>query len=362
VSRRVYLVAALALVVIAAAAVLVAARTDPRAIAGATDPTDLPVLAPSVPDLDAAKGWLNSKPLRAADLKGKVVVYDFWTYSCVNCVRTLPHIRAWYDRYRADGLVVVGVHSPEFEFEKDHDNVARAVNDLGVDWPVAFDDDKDIWTSFRNQYWPAKYVTDRQGRLRFVHYGEGAYDDTEDVLRSLLGVAASAPRADDGTVGDPIASPLHLTPETYLGAARGTTASPEGLVPGEQELTVPDPLPDDSFALSGTWRIGQDLVESAGGTGDDTIVLSYQATEVNLVMSVAGDEPIDVVVELDGAPVPDDARPKGMTMDDEGRTVVRVQAADLYRLVLGGPTGPHTLRLTPQADGLQAFAFTFGNE
>ena len=158
-----------------------------------TSPTSGP--APAL----EAKGWINSPPLTPSALTGKVVLYDIWTYSCINCVRTFPYVRAWYDRYRADGLVVVGVHSPEFDFEKVHGNVEDAVKRLNVTWPVALDDDLTIWNAFDNQYWPADYVADRTGELRYSHFGEGDYTNTENVLRTLLGVAPSSPRA---TAGD----------------------------------------------------------------------------------------------------------------------------------------------------------------
>ena len=173
-SRLVYVGLALALVVVAVIGVVVASNANPSKVTGSVDVAHLPV-GPTPPGLGDAKGWINSQPLTPAALKGKVVVYDFWTYSCVNCVRTLPYLRSWYDRYAKDGLVVVGVHSPEFDFEKDHDNVRRAVQRLHVDYPVALDDDMAIWDAFGNQYWPEKYVVDREGHLRYEHIGEGGY-------------------------------------------------------------------------------------------------------------------------------------------------------------------------------------------
>ncbi|MCU1360247.1 MAG: alkyl hydroperoxide reductase/Thiol specific antioxidant/Mal allergen, partial [Ilumatobacteraceae bacterium] len=189
-SNKRYLFAALALVFLAAGAVVFASRANPSSLGGA-DATGDGSTAPAL----EAKGWINSAPLTQADLAGKVVVYDFWTYSCVNCVRTIPYVRSWYDRYKDDGLVIIGVHSPEFDFEKNHDNVAKAVTKLGVDYPVALDDDMAIWHEFANQYWPADYIFDRSGHEADTHFGEGGYDDTENLLRKLLGVAASSPRA-----------------------------------------------------------------------------------------------------------------------------------------------------------------------
>src|SRR4029077_19219991 len=179
--------------VVALASVLVAAGSKPSSISGPVDTSHLPDNGPA-PALKA-KGWINSAPLTPANLTGKVVLYDFWTYSCINCVRTFPYARAFYDRYRADGLVVIGVHSPECDFEKVHTNVEAAVKRLDVTWPVALDDDMTIWNAFKNQYWPADYVADRTGHLRYTHFGEGDYSNTENVLRTLLGVPASSPRA-----------------------------------------------------------------------------------------------------------------------------------------------------------------------
>jgi thiol-disulfide isomerase/thioredoxin len=368
VTRRLYIVAFVAVAAMAVGAVWFAANVDPNRVSGqgpVNSAGDLPVLADSVPSLDASQGWLNSAPLTQADLRGKVVVYDFWTYSCINCVRTIPYVRTWYDRYKADGLVVVGVHTPEFDFEKNHDNVRRAVQQLGVDWPVAFDDDMTIWNQFSNNYWPAKYVVDREGKLRFVHFGEGDYTTNEDVIRVLLGVPAGAPRA--GTAVNPAPDAAKdQTQETYLGPFRGLAfrqfGSPEPLTEGDASFTIPSPPPDEKFALGGRWKVSSEYVESDDAQGE--LVLRYHAVEVDLVAAGPGTgtarAPTAVVVELDGAPVPDASRPPGMTLDAQGRTVLTVGAADLFRVVIHGPPGRHTLSLRPQSAGVQLFSFTFG--
>jgi thiol-disulfide isomerase/thioredoxin len=333
-SRRRYAVVALVLAGLAVVAVLVASGTNPTRVAGHVDVDNLPV-GPKAPTLEA-EGWLNSPPLGPADLTGKVVVYDFWTYSCVNCVRTLPYLRSWYQRYAGDGLVIVGVHSPEFEFEKSHTNVTNAVRRLDVTWPVAFDDDMKIWNAFGNRYWPAKYVTDRTGRLRYLHFGEGAYDEVENVLRKLLGVKPGAPRAAPHPERGTAHVATNITPETYLGTERG---------PGDARVV-------------GAWTSDREkvLADASGAS----IELSYRAREVNLVMSPAPAGPVDMLVELDGKPLPPPYRTSQTRVDDAGRTLVRVDAPDLFRLVLGPAVESHTLRLTAQGPGLQAFAFTFG--
>lgn len=368
-----YLVIAGLLVVLAGAAVWVAGSRDPADVAGIADPDE--VLAaepgPPAPELEAA-GWINSEPLAPADLAGKVVVYDFWTYSCVNCVRTVPFLRAWHDRYEDDGLVIVGVHSPEFEFEKDEDNVADAVDELDVTWPVALDPDMTIWNDFGNQFWPAKYVFDRDNRFRFNHFGEGAYDETEDVLRALLGVAADSPRADDGEREEPAPGLQPCppdggggddcqTPELYLGSLRGvaTFDSPEGLVDGANTFTAPEPDQDrNTVALEGSWVVGPEAVTS--GDGEGVIVVPFTAGEVNLVMAPPTGGSVVVEVELDGEPVPEAARPVGMTLD-RGATVVTVGESDLYGLLARDDAVPGTITISPRAAGLQAFAFTFGS-
>ncbi|HUV11114.1 MAG TPA: redoxin family protein [Acidimicrobiia bacterium] len=353
--RRKYGLLALLLVVAATAGVVVASGSDPSTVSGPVDTEHLPV-GPPPPSMALAKGWINSEPLAKADLTDKVVVYDIWTYSCVNCVRTLPYLEAWYDRYAKDGLVIIGVHSPEFEFEKDHANVADAVKRLDVEYPVALDDDMDIWNAFGNQYWPAKYISDRRGRVRYLHFGEGGYDEREAVIRTLLGVKADAPFAEVDTGAEPDQTTLTgpITPETYLGLQRGSTGASLG------SATFPEPgdLAVGDARLVGAWTSGPEEVQSnAAGAA---IVMRYDAREVNLVMATPGGTPIDVVIELDGAPLPAEFRTAQTMVDESGATFVRVTASDLYRLVLAPEIGEHTLRLTARASGLQAYAFTFG--
>ena len=338
-SRRAYLVVASCLAIAAAGAVVFAARTKPTSLGGATATGS----GRQAPGLDA-KGWINTAPLTKADLRGKVVLYDFWTYSCVNCVRTIPSLRSWYDQYRKDGLVVVGVHSPEFDFEKNHQNVARAVTKLGVDYPVALDDDMTIWNDFGNQYWPADYLYDRNGRQASVHFGEGGYQKTEDEIRRLLGIPSTAPRAvvkgqEGGSPGSG-----DQTQETYNGSERGSDgfASPEALTNGERRYSAPAMLQPGEHALSGQWIVSGQYVEAAAPGA--SLVLSYVAGQVNLVMSTASGQPVDVQVQVD-TQVP---------------TTVHVTAADLYTLSADHTTGAHVLRLTAAAAGLRAFAFTFG--
>ncbi|MGH9278505.1 MAG: redoxin family protein [Acidimicrobiales bacterium] len=353
--RRGYALAALALVVVAVGAVVFARGIDPARVGvGAPDPNNLPV-GPEAPRLAGDTGWINSPPLTEADLAGKVVVYDFWTYSCVNCVRTLPYLRAWYDRYAPDGLVIVGVHSPEFEFEKARANVEAATMRLGVTWPVVQDNRKAIWDRFANQWWPAKYVADRDGKLRYTHIGEGAYTETENVLRSLLGVDEAAPRA--GSSPDPAeTSPAGalITPETYLGGLRGQT----GARAGERTYPEPGPLVPGEARLVGTWETDEESVYAMQPGA--AIVLQYRAREVNLVLAPPRDGVVDVSVLLDGQPLPPAYRAGDVRVDEAGATTIRVDQPRMYRIVLGPGVEEHQLRLTAAARGMTAYAFTFG--
>jgi thiol-disulfide isomerase/thioredoxin len=378
VGRAKYLVIALGLIIFSGVAFVIARDTPPEVI---DDRSAEQVLdeepGPPAPPLDGAgEGWINSDPLTDADVEGQVVVYDFWTYSCVNCIRTLPYLRAWYERYEDDGLVIIGVHSPEFEFEEDPENVQMAVDEDGVTWPVLLDPQMEVWDSFANQYWPAKYVFDRDGQLRYFHPGEGAYDVTEDVLRELLGVDPDSPRAevDDGTDDTEDAmlqtcTQLQVagleggcqTPETYLGQERGgiASSSPETLEVGVGTYTALDPQPLHSSALTGPWDVGEESVTSVVGSG--SILMAYEADEVNLVMAPPDGGSVEVVVELDGEPVPEAARGADVTERDDGATVVTVDSDDLYALIRTDAPQQGTLTLEPQGPGLSAFAFTFGS-
>ena len=358
-ARLRYGIPAVALVLISVGAVLLAAHTNPAHLgAASTAPQQLPDTPGDTPGgpLGGATGWINSPPLGAGDLSGKVVLYDFWTYSCVNCVRTLPYLRAWYDRYARDGLVLVGVHSPEFDFEHVRSNVEAATRRLGVTWPVALDNDKAIWNLFNNAYWPADYVADRDGHFRYKHIGEGGYKETEDLLRNLLGVDASSPRAavPGGSEDSAAVANDNTTPETYLGIQRST----DGARPGLNTYPEPGPLRSGDARLAGRWMADPEKVTAADPGA--AIVLAYRANEVNLVMTPPSGQPVDVEVELDGHPLPGPFRTGDTVADDRGATVVHVDHDGLYRLLRSPDVEEHTVRLTARQPGVSAFAFTFG--
>ncbi len=348
--RRVYLVVALVVGAVALSAVFVAAGSKPSTIAGPVDTAHLPDKG-LAPKLDA-KGWINSPPLTPASLTGKVVLYDIWTYSCINCVRTFPYVRSWYDRYRADGLVVIGIHSPEFDFEKVHGNVDAAVKRLDVTWPVALDDDMTIWNAFENQYWPADYVADRNGHLRYSHFGEGDYTNSEDVLRTLLGVAASSPRAT--AVSPETASGERVNPETYLDVQHRQL----GVRSGRATYPPADKQTPPGVAIAGTWSGENEKIVS--GAAGAQIVLGMHAQTVNLVLASTSGKAVDAIVTLDGQAVPAAERGASTQDDGHGRTVVTVTAPDMYRLVAAPGVEDHQLVVTAEGPGLEAYDFTFG--
>ena len=360
------------LIAVAMFAVIVGAHTDPQNVTGRVDTSHLPVLR-AAPALDP-DGWINSAPITAAQLRGKVVLYDFWTYSCINCQRTFPYIRSWYDRYRSAGLVVVGIHSPEFDFEHVRGNVVDAVKRYDVTWPVAIDNEMHIWNAFGNQYWPADYVADREGNIRYTHFGEGDYDNTENVLRKLLGVPTASPRAASVTHGE-TASPEH-NPETYLGAQYQSLGQPLIAVrPGTYDYPTPEPgsIAPPRFGADGTPLIengkltgalvGKWTVDDEKATSDAsvaTILLAVHAKEVNLVMATADGHAHDVVVQLDGQPVPVAERGASVHVDHNGQTRVTVHAPDMYRLFASPTTENHLISVSTTGPGLEAYDFTFG--
>jgi thiol-disulfide isomerase/thioredoxin len=299
-----------------------------------------------MPSLDGATAWLNSEPLASSELRGSVVLVNFWTLTCINWLRQEPYVRAWSQAYRDDGLVVIGAHTPEFSFEHDVDLVRRALGDREIEYPVAVDSDYAIWDAFANRYWPALYFVGRDGVIRDQHFGEGRYEQSERVIQELLGVERS-PVSVDGTGVEAQADWDHLrTPETYLGSARG-----ERLVSADG---VPDPLELNHWALSGAWTIGRESVvaDEAGGS----IAFRFHARDVHLVMFTRAREGIAFRVLVDDeAP----GASHGVDVDADGNGLVR--EGRLYQLVRAADTvRERTLRITFLEPGAQAYAFTFG--
>ncbi|MBZ4022550.1 cytochrome C biogenesis protein [Rhodobacter sp. TJ_12] len=316
-----------------------------------------------MPPLAGAVQWMNSEPLSTEDLRGKVVLIDFWTYSCINCLRAIPYVKAWAETYGPQGLVVVGVHAPEFAFEKNPRNVARAVKDLGIAYPVALDNDYAIWRAFQNRFWPAHYFIDVEGRIRHHHFGEGGYAESEQVIQQLLAEAGlskvALPPAE--VTGRGVSAPADmadvLSPETYLGHARAANNfNAEGLVAEvAHDYTAATDLRLNEWSLGGRWTVGEEAARLVSAQG--AINFRFHARDVHLVLSpgVAA-KPVPFTVTIDGQPPGPDA---GLDVDAEGRgTVTTDRLYQLYRAK--GAVGEHLFEIRFDHPGVEAFAFTFG--
>ncbi|MEZ5078730.1 MAG: cytochrome c biogenesis protein DipZ [Solirubrobacterales bacterium] len=313
---------------------------------------DLPSLG-RAPEFVGTQRWFNTprgEPLKLSELRGRVVLVDFWTYSCINCIRTFPYLKAWDKRYRRDGLTIVGIHAPEFPFERDPANVAAAIESNRIRYPVAQDNDFATWSAYANQYWPAEYFIDAEGNVRYVHFGEGEYEEKEQVIRQLLAEAGDrVGKAESGAKGISAAAGVS-TPETYLGARRADRyVSQPPVLPGEFDYRAPAEIPADHFAYSGRWQVEPDAATAAGGSLD----LEFGARRVYLVLGSPG-QPRRVRVKLDGKPIA--AGPAGSDVEAGAVTVTDQR---LYNLVDLPAVGDHLLTLEPE-EGVMAYAFTFG--
>ncbi|MFC7379595.1 cytochrome c biogenesis protein DipZ [Brevundimonas sp. GCM10030266] len=324
------------------------------------DVSDLPVEG-IMPPLRGATTWLNSPPLTTEQLRGKVVVVDFWTYSCINCLRSIPYVKAWAEKYRDQGLVVIGVHTPEFAFEKSEDNVRQNIERLGVTYPVAMDNDFAIWRAFRNNYWPAHYFIDAQGRIRHHHFGEGDYAGSERVIQQLLREAGA--QVADGTVrveAQGAAAPADFarvaSPETYVGYGRAENfRSAGGFARDAEKDYAARPLSLNDWSLAGRWRVTEEHADlrAAGGR----VVFRFRARDLHLVMGpgASGQTP-RFRVRIDGqAP----GRDAGMDIDAQG--LGRIDGERLYQLVRQtGEVRERTFEIEFLDPGARVFAFTFG--
>ena len=315
----------------------------------------------TLPPLDGLGPWFNSPPLTREQLKGKVVVIDFWTYSCINCLRSLPYLKAWDAKYRKDGLVIIGVHAPEFAFERDPANVAKAIKDLGVTYPVALDNRYVLWNALKNNYWPAHYFVDAQGRVRYHHFGEGEYAMSERVIRQLLAEAGHAPK--DAAMAQAKASGAEAaaarseigSPETYIGYGRADRfVSPGGLVRDAVKNYGPAPLELNQWSLAGSWQVGrQSALALAPGA---KISFRFHARDLHLVLGSSNGRPKRFRITLDGQVPGGDA---GVDTRADGTGVVTGQR--LYQLVRQkGPVRDRTFTIEFLDPGVEAFSFTFG--
>lgn len=359
------------------------AEADPTS----APPTSAPPLVPKVtsdtpgevgslaPELTGIAGWINTEPFTLASLKGQVVLIDFWTYTCVNCLRTLPFLREWHEKYDDRGLNIVGVHTPEFEFEKTKVNVEDAVSRNGLEWRMAQDNDMKTWRAFNNRFWPAKYLIDATGVIRYRHFGEGAYDETERQIRALveeIGVDLSdiVASKDPGLNRTDISLPQ--TRELYAGTQRNSSAS----VPyygNNQFYYVPSMTPafyqdpgdhvNHFLYLHGAWTNGTESIIHAQETEnlDDYIALKIFGTSVNVVIDSEDAEPYDVVITLDDQPVDMEAWGADLRINGEGLTVIRVDEPRMYSLLKLPAYGGHELKLSSNSQDFNVFAFTFGS-
>jgi thiol-disulfide isomerase/thioredoxin len=327
-----------------------------------TATAELPIEG-TLPDLDGATQWLNSEPLTPTGLRGKVVLVQFCTFSCVNWLRTLPYVRAWAEKYRGDGLVVIGAHSPEFSFEHEVEKVRRALARMGVDYPIAMDNDFAVWRAFGNQAWPALYFVDAEGRIRHHRFGEEDYERSERVIQQLLAETGQDVRHPDLVSVEPGGVELAAdwdtlaSPETYVGYARATgLASPGGVDPDRSRLYVEPPrLELNEWALSGDWTVGERVttLNEPGGR----ITFRFRGRDLNLVLgSQADGGPVRFLVLIEGRP-PNGAR--GIDVDEPGTGTIA--DARLYQLIRqDGPIADRTFEITFIDAGAQAYVFTFG--
>ncbi len=305
------------------------------------------------PEIIGISNWLNSKPLTLRELKGKVVLVDFWTYTCINCIRTLPHVTSWYEKYKDQGFVVLGIHTPEFEFEKDTKNVENAIKQYNIIYPVAQDNDFATWNNYSNQYWPAKYLIDSNGNIRKFHFGEGEYEEMEMAIQLLLRQAGK--NVEENVEEMPDETPrVRLSPETYLGSKRMQYYYPSGNLPnGSREFALSENLSQNTFSLEGAWRIED---ENAVAIKDSVLSYNFYANKVFLVLRPGEAKNSKIKVYLDG---------KLVSQENAGEDVkngeITIDTDRLYNLIdLKGNTGTHILKLEFEDSGIEIFAFTFG--
>jgi thiol-disulfide isomerase/thioredoxin len=310
--------------------------------------------------------WLNSPPLSFRQLRGRAVLVDFWDYTCVNCIRTLPYVKAWHARYKEKGLCVIGVHTPEFTFAQYESNVARGVREFGLTYPIVIDSNYEIWKAFANRAWPAKYLLDKDGYLRFAHFGEGAYGECEETIQELL--REIDPAVDLPPLMEPVrqedrpgALCYPASPELYLGHRRGRIGNPGGFREDQiAHYQFQNPAESNCFYAAGQWAATAEYFEAVG-EGEHTLLVNYSAAGVNLVMASPRAPSCEVRVQQDGRPLtPANATPdlRFRTVNNQTESYVLVEQARMYALVDNRDFGEHQLVLTC-GPGLAAFAFTF---
>lgn len=316
------------------------------------------------PELTGISGYLNTngEEITIQDYLGDhVILVDFWTYSCINCIRTLPYLVDWYDRYKDDGLVIIGVHTPEFGFEKEYDNVEMALEKYGIEYPVVQDNDYATWNAFGNRYWPRKYLIDKEGNIRYDHIGEGGYEETEEKIQELLSELNGKVVEDMSKVSDQTPTTQN-TPELYLGYTfalpRGQDiGNEEGLQPDQTiDYTIPTEISPNVVYLTGKWKSLGDYIQ-AQDEQSSVLLLNYFAKNLNFV-SIPLEESIEVDVYLDGAYVPESYAGKDLRYDGK-RSYLILSSPDLYS-VIDGEYGQHTIQLFTNSTAFTVNSFTFG--
>jgi len=325
--------------------------------------SDLPILK-KAPELVGLASWMNSKPFLLEELTGKVVLVDFWTYTCINCIRNIPHIKALYEKYKDNGLVVLGVHTPEFEFEKDVGNVRESVKEYGVTYPVALDNDYATWKAFENRFWPALYLIDEKGNIRYTHFGEGKYAETEAAVQQLLLEANLLSLDKITTVTEPSLSVDFQsigTPEIYFGASRiNNIGNPIGAVKINEpyEFNEPEAVEFNRFYLVGKWRIMPEFAQLVEREGK--VLIRYKANKLNIVFDTKGETDVLAEIKLDGEYLTEDNKGEDIVFQGDA-SFLKVQGARLYNLIhTKDEYGTHTLELIVPSSDLEFFAFTFG--
>ena len=334
-------------------------------------------------EIEGITAWINSDPLTIAELRGKVVLVDFWTYTCINCIRTLPFLKLWNSRYADDGLVIIGVHSPEFEFEKNFDNVTKATIDKGVVWPVALDNDFATWQNYSNRYWPAKYLIDKDGVVQYSHFGEGRYAETEEKIRELLEEAGAsvledefAPALDQKLDPTYLGSPdAELTREVYAGYRRnlpdrlyggGGYVGQENYYKAPEEVVtfaLPGELTPHVLYFHGRWRVGPENIDHGRITQgyEDSINLVFSARSVNAVLTSGSGEPYRVRVTVDGNYLTEANKGEDVRIGNDGESYILVNEPRMYN-VFENPewVWRNTLQMSSESEDFGLFAFTFG--
>jgi thiol-disulfide isomerase/thioredoxin len=326
------------------------------------------VRAPEFPTYPADR-WINAEPQTMESLRGQIVVIDFWEYTCVNCIRTLPYVTEWHRRYADHGVVIIGVHTPEFTFGRERANVARAVEDFGIEYPVVLDNDYEIWDLYANRYWPRKYIVDRNGKIIYDHAGEGGYAETEALLQRLI--LEEDPAAELPSVMTPVreadaagAVCYPRTPELYCGYGRGRYGNDDKIGRDETKQYHDDRATGRArnvLYLHGEWRVGEEQATAEGSSPADTyMLLQFQGNEINAVISAPRGEEVRVYLEKDGRPLAENEAGADVAFDERG-SYVAASAGRMYRLLDAEEYGSAEFSLHPAGPGVSIFAFTFGS-